>query len=84
MMKRALTLAVLAVLVPLPDGAAAQTHGSELPPLTPDAVFPRTSGRQLEVAGYPDHMHAHTWPDWEVLTDASGETYGPQAHCKHK
>lgn len=84
MMKRILILATVALLVPLADPAAAQTHGSELPPLTPDATFPRTTGRQLEVAGYPDHLHAHTWPDWEVLTDADGNTYGPFAHCKHK
>ncbi len=66
-------------------GAGAQIHCSELPPLTPDATFPRCSASELAVAGFPDHMHAYTWPDWVVLTDPEGLTYGPGALCRqHK
>ena len=65
-------------------GAGAQIHCSELPPLTPDATFPRCDSRELAVAGFPDHMHAYTWSVWEVLTDHQGRTYGPGALCKNR
>lgn len=64
--------------------AAAQTHPSQQPPLTPDASFPRCTAEQLAAGGFPDHMHAWWWPDWEVLTDADGVTYGPGAFCASK
>lgn len=72
-------LVVPAVLLPLP--AAAQFHPADLPALTPDAIFPRCTPRQLELAGYPDHLHAWAWSDWQPPVDADGETYGPGAYC---
>ncbi len=63
-------------------GVSAQTHPSELPPLTPDAVFPRCSSLELAKIGFPDHKHAQYWPDWTVMRDADGRTYGPGAFCQ--
>ncbi len=73
---------VFSLTVFLAGGAGAQIHCSELPPLTPETVFPRCSSDELAVAGFPDHMHAYTWPSWEVLTDPEGRTYGPGALCE--
>jgi hypothetical protein len=63
-------------------GARGQTHCSELPPLTPDASFPRCSAHDLAVVGFPDHKHAHHWRSWEILTDSLG-VYGPGSICEH-
>jgi len=68
----------------LPALAWAQTHSSQLPPLTPQANFPRCTEQQLAVAGYPDHQHAQHWPDWQVLKDAAGVPYGPGSLCANK
>ncbi|MCP4571162.1 MAG: hypothetical protein GY838_02305 [bacterium] len=75
----ALLCCALFILFALP--AVAQFHPADLPPLTPDTVFPRCNARQLELAGFPDHMHAHTWSDWQAPVDADGEPYGPGAYC---
>jgi hypothetical protein len=64
--------------------ASAQLHSSQLPPLGVDTVFPRCTGRELEVAGYPDHLHAQSWYGWEVLTGPDGVTYGPGSLCDRK
>lgn len=80
---RAMILAL--ALVALGAGlASAQLHSSQLPPLTPDTTFPRCTGRELEVAGFPDHMHAQSWYGWEVLTGPDGVTYGPGSLCDHQ
>jgi len=71
-------------LLLLPAVSLAQTHCSQMPELTPDSAFPRCTGRQLARAGFPDHKHAQHWYDWQVLTDASGETYGPGSLCQKK
>lgn len=63
-------------------GAAAQTHCSQLPPLTPTTEFPRCSERQLTAVGFPDHMHAQHWSTWQVLQDAAGVPYGPGSLCE--
>ena len=79
------TAALALVLLVLGAGAAqAQIHCSELPPLTPDATFPRCSARELAVAGFPDHKHAYAWYGWEIPTDADGVTYGPGTLCDKK
>lgn len=62
----------------------AQTHPQQQAPLTRDAVFPRCTPQQLADGGFPDHMHAWWWPDWQVLTDADGVTYGPGSLCARK
>lgn len=64
--------------------APAQLHPSVLPPLTPDAHFPRCSAMELVEIGFPDHKHAFTWYGWEVLKDEQGRPYGPGAFCRHK
>jgi len=83
MMRRTVATAVLACCLTAAGAVLAQLHGSQLPPLTPDATFPRTTARELELAGFPDHLHAHTWTTWEVLTDAEGKPYGPGAFCRN-
>ncbi len=80
--RRAL-LAACCLLV-LAGPAWAQFHPAELPPLTPDTVFPRCTSAALELAGYPDHMHAWTWSDWKPLEDADGKLYGPGAYCHRR
>jgi len=71
-----------AFLVLSAQPATAQFHPADLPPLTPDAVFPRCTSRQLELAGYPDHCHAWVWSDWQPPVGADGAPYGPGAYCK--
>ena len=83
MMRRVALLTLVAATL-VAGMAEAQTHSSQLPPLTPDAEFPRCTGRELEVAGFPDHLHTHTWYGWEPLVDENGETYGPGAFCQFK
>lgn len=56
-------------------------HANDLPMLTPDAQFPRCTYLELREVGYPDHMHAWNWSDWQPLTDANGDTYGPHTLC---
>lgn len=84
MMRAKVFLAVLSMTVLGAGAADAQLHSSQLPPLTNEATFPRCSGRELEVAGYPDHQHAQNWYGWEVLTDADGQTYGPGSLCNRQ
>lgn len=75
--------AVAAGAVAAPTGVAdGQAHPSTLPPLVPDAVFPRCSPQQLLEIGFPDHKHAFTWKGWVVLQDSCGRTYGPDAFCR--
>ncbi len=65
-------------------GEVLPDHPAELPALGPDTTFPRCTAAELESAGFPDHMHAHLWPSWQVLTDDQGVPYGPGAFCDHK
>lgn len=64
--------------------SAEPAHSSQLPPLTIDATFPRCSDDDLNSAGFPDHMHTHWWPNWKVLKDDNGVTYGPGSLCDRK
>jgi hypothetical protein len=82
MMRPFLILPLCALL--LPGLVAAQTHPSEQPPMTRDTVFPRCSAEQLASGGFPDHLHSHWWPGWQVLTGPDGQTYGPGAFCDRK
>jgi len=84
MMRAAIFMTILLAAVLGAGAALAQTHSSQLPPLTVDSVFPRCSGRELEVAGFPDHLHAHAWHGWEPLVDADGVTFGPGSLCDRK
>ncbi len=79
----ALLVASLMVLC-IPAMAADPVHPSQLPPLSIEADYPRCSEADLAAAGYPDRMHAHWWPGWEVMTDDQGVTYGPGAFCNRK
>lgn len=65
-------------------GMPGQTHPSEQPALTPETTFPRCSPAELAAGGFPDHLHAHWWPGWQVLRDDQGVTYGPGAFCDRK
>jgi hypothetical protein len=83
-MKFRIATVLLLLMTSLAAGeAGAQNHCSELPPLTPDAVFPRCSALEIAQLGFPDHKHAHHWGSWEILTDSLGE-YGPGTLCEHK
>ena len=75
---------VLLLVVLTAGGARAQIHCSELPPITIEGPYPRCSSRELAVAGFPDHKHAYSWYGWEVLTDSTGQTYGPGSLCDKK
>lgn len=68
----------------LAGSAVAQTHPSELPKLTGDSTFPRMTPEELVASGFPDHLHAQWWPDWEVMTGPDGQTYGPGSFCNRK
>ena len=59
-------------------------HPSQYPPLSIDATYPRCSTEDLARVGYPDDLHAHWWPGWQVLVDDEGITYGPGAFCNRK
>jgi len=63
---------------------AALEHCSQHAPMSIDATYPRCSEEDLASAGYPDHMHSHWWPGWQVLTDDDGTAYGPGAFCNRK
>ncbi|PID80669.1 hypothetical protein CSA17_04155 [bacterium DOLJORAL78_65_58] len=82
----ALVLALALGLPAMATGALAQlpTHPNQLPELKPEATYPRCLPEELESAGFPDHMHAYWWPDWQVLSDEDGQTYGPRAFCDKK
>jgi len=75
---------VLLLVVLAAGGAEAQIHCSELPAITIDGEYPRCSSREIAVAGFPDHKHAYAWHGWEVLTDTTGQTYGPGSLCNKK
>ncbi len=79
-------LAVMVVLVPLLGDAApvTQIHPSQFPELNIETSFPRCSSEELIASGFPDHLHAHWWNNWEVMVDEAGQTYGPGAFCKNK
>ena len=78
------TTLVLLVAVLGAGMAGAQTHCSQLPPLTPETSFPRVSLVDLATVGFPDHMHAHHWGSWDILTDSLRVTYGPGSLCDHR
>jgi hypothetical protein len=59
-------------------------HPSLLPPLTKDSDFPRSSNEELQVAGFPDHMHLWNYSSWETPVDEAGLAYGPGAFCENK
>lgn len=77
-------LPLLALLSPmlLATSTVAQTHCSQLPPLTRDGDYPRCTHRELTVIGYPDHMHMHHWSVWETPLAADGQPFGPGSLCK--
>jgi len=82
-LRRGLLVVCLAgVLAGAAAAAPRPEHPFELPPLTPDAVFPRCSHRDLATAGYPDHLHAWTWRDWAPPVGDDGLPYGPGAFCE--
>ena len=56
-------------------------HPHQLARLTPESTFPRFTPQQLAAAGYPDHLHAFYWKEWEVLTDEKGRRFGPGMFC---
>ncbi len=56
-------------------------HPHLLADLAPDGAFPRFSAAELAVSGYPDHLHAFFWPDWQPPIDAKGLPYGPGSLC---
>ena len=58
------------------------THPAELAPLTPTSEFPRFTPEELAAAGYPDHLHAWSYPGYEPPVDEHGETYGHQSLCR--
>ncbi len=64
--------------------AAAQIHTSELPRLTPETTFPRATARELNVAGFPDHMHEYHWVGWQTPVAPDGMAYGPGSLCENK
>jgi hypothetical protein len=68
----------------IPVRSEAQLHCSQLPPLTPEAVFPRCTELELAAAGFPDHRHAHQWYGWQPPTDAAGQAYGTGTLCQKK
>lgn len=80
------THVLLLILFLLPAGgvSAEVVHCSQYPPLTIDANFPRCSGADLIAVGFPDHLHSHWWPEYQVMTDSEGVTYGPGAFCDRK
>lgn len=79
-------LFAIAALLGLLTGSVAavaqiEGHANDLPPLTPDAYFPRCTYAELEGIGYPDHLHVWNWPGWEPLQDGDGQPYGPGSIC---
>ena len=84
MVSRVSTILVFCLTVLAAPGVSAQVHCSKLPPLTPEAEFPRCSPGELATVGFPDHLHMYNWPGWELLTDNEGQTYGPKSMCEFK
>ncbi len=85
MQRFSIALLLLGTLA-LATGAVAQSdgHPALTPELSPDASFPRCNAEELRLNGFPDHLHAYWWPDWQVLKDDNGQTYGPGAFCYRK
>ena len=69
------------LVVPAATAELLAEHPSELPPLTPEAQFPRCMARELALAGFPDHMHSWWWSGWEIMVDEQGRDYGPFSIC---
>lgn len=57
-------------------------HAHRLRDLNADGPFPRFTPAELMASGYPDHLHAFTWPGWRPLVDAAGRLYGPGSLCE--
>ena len=75
------TVPVLLIALLLCGSALAQHHPASHPPLTPEGPFPRCTDDQLQLGGFPDHMHIWRWPTWKPLVDADGVSYGPGTYC---
>jgi hypothetical protein len=70
---------------PLPEAAATAlpaVHPHHLADLTPTGPFPRFTPAQLAASGYPDHMHAFFWPDWQPPLAADGLPFGVGSLCR--
>jgi hypothetical protein len=76
---RRAALAILSLTAAAALAADLPEHPSQLAPLTPASTFPRFTAEQLQAAGYPDHKHVHTYPDFTPFVDAEGRSYGPQS-----
>ncbi|MDY0109610.1 MAG: hypothetical protein RBT60_06700 [Candidatus Krumholzibacteria bacterium] len=76
---RSAVLAILSLTVAAALAADLPDHPARLAPLTPASTFPRFTAEQLQAAGYPDHKHVHTYPDFTPFVDAEGQPYGPQS-----
>lgn len=76
----------LEVATPPPPEVAATPppamHPHHLADLTPNGPFPRFTPEQLAASGYPDHMHAFFWPDWQPPLAADGLPYGVGSLCR--
>ena len=59
-------------------------HPSLLERHSLESRFPRFTTEQLAAAGYPDHGHTFVWPDWQVMVDRNGDTYGPGSLCQER
>ena len=75
-------LLALFLLLLLAGSASAQSHPASHPPLTPDGPFPRCTPTQLQLGGFPDHMHAWRWSTWQTPVDSLGQPYGPGTYCR--
>lgn len=74
----ALTMALATAPIFVPQASAQiLAHPNDLPPLTPDAHFPRCTYRELEDIGFPDHMHYWHWPGWGPGSSEQEIEYGP-------
>lgn len=73
-------LAVLAALAAAP-GALAQTHASQLPPLTLEGPYPRAGEPLVGAVGFPDHLHEYHWGGWTPEAGLDGLPVGPGSLC---
>ena len=64
--------------------AAAQTHASQLPPLTLEGPYPRASEAVIGRVGFPDHLHEYHWGGWTPVMGPDGVTVGPGSLCTLK